>query len=185
MYGITFTAGYVFINFPDDLTRNQPDTFTHRPIAASYHCVNGWIKAESCIFGGEGLSGRCHQVWVSCAGPALCDVLQRRLAAQRCVVWLAGRQEMRRLVSCHHLTSIGKDGGGEEAEGVDTWERERGRVSVCIRELEEESMKVVRVGDKRSDMEGNGCTLTAACVGEKGQTDTAFAFVLLKFDPSL
>lgn len=28
---------------------------------------------------------------------------------------------MRRLVSCHHLTCVGKDGGREEAEGVNTW----------------------------------------------------------------
>lgn len=47
------------------------------------------------------------------------DVLQRRRAAQSCVVGLAGGQKMRCLVSCHHLTCIGKDGGGEEAEGVD------------------------------------------------------------------
>lgn len=35
---------------------------------------------------------------------------------------------MRRLVSCHHLTSIGKDGGGEEAEGVDTCAKKRDEV---------------------------------------------------------
>lgn len=28
---------------------------------------------------------------------------------------------MRRLVTCHHLASIGEDGGGEQAEGIDTW----------------------------------------------------------------
>lgn len=28
---------------------------------------------------------------------------------------------MRRLVACHHLASIGKDGGGEQAKGIDTW----------------------------------------------------------------
>ena len=48
---------------------------------------------------------------------------------------------MRRLVSCHHLTCVGKDGGGEEAEGVDTCVKTKGRgtklesgrvcVSVC------------------------------------------------------
>lgn len=27
---------------------------------------------------------------------------------------------MRRLVSCHHLTGIGEDGGGKEPEGIDT-----------------------------------------------------------------
>lgn len=28
---------------------------------------------------------------------------------------------MRRLVTCHHLASIGEDGGGEQAESIDTW----------------------------------------------------------------
>lgn len=28
---------------------------------------------------------------------------------------------MRRLVSCHYLTGIGEDGGGEQAEGIDAW----------------------------------------------------------------
>lgn len=86
-----------------------------------HHCVDGWIKAERCVFGGERFPGGRDQVRVSCAGSAVCDVLQRRLAAQSGVVWSAGGQEMRRLVSCHHLTCVGKDGGREEAEGVNTW----------------------------------------------------------------
>lgn len=38
---------------------------------------------------------------------------------------------MRCLVSCHHLTSVCKDGGGEEAEGVDACLNERVRDTVC------------------------------------------------------
>lgn len=84
-----------------------------------YHCVDGRVEAECCVFGGEGLASRRHQVGVAAAGSVLADVLQRRLATQSRVVWLACGQKMRRLVSRHHLTCIGKDGGGEEAKGVD------------------------------------------------------------------
>lgn len=102
----------------------------HRPPKVPYHCVDSGIKAERCVFGREGFAGGRHQVWVSCAGSALCDVVQRRMAAQSRVVWPAGRQEVRRLVSCHHLTCIGKDGGGEEAEGVDTYVKKEKRDKV-------------------------------------------------------
>lgn len=87
---------------------------------SSYHCVDGRVEAECCVFGGEGLASRRHQVGVSAAGSVLTDVLQRRLTTQRCVVGFARRQKVRRLVSRHHLTCVGKDGGGEEAKGVDT-----------------------------------------------------------------
>lgn len=33
---------------------------------------------------------------------------------------------MRRLVSCHNLAGIGEDGGGEQAEGIDTWVGDEG-----------------------------------------------------------
>lgn len=29
------------------------------------------------------------------------------------------------LVTCHHLACVGEDGGGEEAEGVDTWYKKK------------------------------------------------------------
>lgn len=91
-----------------------------------YHCVDGWVEAERCVFGGEGLASRRHQVGVAAAGSVLADVLQRGLATQSRVVRLARRQKMRRLVSRHHLTCVGKDGGGEEAKGVDTWNKNKG-----------------------------------------------------------
>lgn len=91
-----------------------------------YHGVDGWVEAERCVFGGEGLASRCHQVGVAAAGSVLADVLQRGLATQSRVVGLARRQKMRRLVSRHHLTCVGKDGGGEEAKGVDAWNENRG-----------------------------------------------------------
>lgn len=91
-----------------------------------YHCVDGWVEAERCVFGGEGLASRRHQVGVAAAGSVLADVLQRGLATQSRVVRLARRQKMRRLVSRHHLTCVGEDGGGEEAKGVDTWNKNKG-----------------------------------------------------------
>lgn len=49
----------------------------------------------------------------------MADVAQRLLAAQRRVVWLAHRQEVRRQVARHHLAGVDEDVDGEEAEGVD------------------------------------------------------------------
>lgn len=34
---------------------------------------------------------------------------------------------MRRLVTCHHLSCVGEDGGGKEAKGVDTCIKNRRR----------------------------------------------------------
>lgn len=43
---------------------------------------------------------------------------------------------MRCLVSCHHLTCIGKDGGGEEAEGVDTCVKKKYKKGEQLKERE-------------------------------------------------
>lgn len=85
----------------------------------TYHCVDCRVHAQGCIFGGEGPASVGDQVGVSCTGPPLRDVLHGGLAAKRRVVGAARRQEVGGLVSCHHLARIGKDGGGEEAKGVD------------------------------------------------------------------
>lgn len=47
------------------------------------------------------------------------------MASQRCVVWPTRGQEVRRLVSRHHLPSVGEDGGGEEAKGIHTLKKKK------------------------------------------------------------
>lgn len=86
----------------------------------TYHRVHCRVDAERGVLRREGFTRRHDHQWVACAGAAFCDVLHGGLAAQRRVVRSAGRQEVRRLVSGHHLAGIGKDGGGEHAKGVDT-----------------------------------------------------------------
>ena len=54
---------------------------------------------------------------------------------------------MRRLVSCHHLASVGKNSGGEQAEGVDTWEQ--------------------NVNEEDFDTGGNKCFFCSTDTGEK------------------
>lgn len=57
----------------------------------------------------------------------MADVAQRLLAAQRRVVRLAHRQEVRCQVARHHLAGVDEDVDGEEAKGVDAC-REKERV---------------------------------------------------------
>lgn len=49
---------------------------------------------------------------------------------------------MRGLVTCHHLSCIGKDGGRKEAEGVDA----------CIKNRREEGMKGGRTSVETKNM---------------------------------
>ena len=102
-------------------TNHYRSTKYHLQHAPTYHCVHCGVDTERCVLRWEGFTCRHDNQWVACAGAALCDVLHGGLAAQRCVVWSAGRQEVRCLVSCHHLAGIGEDGGSEQAEGIDTW----------------------------------------------------------------
>lgn len=91
----------------------------------THYGVNCRINTEGCVFRGERFACRRHDERVSRAGFALGDVLEVGMAAQCCVVRSACRQEVRRLISCHHLPGVGEDGGGEQAEGIDTWVTEQ------------------------------------------------------------
>lgn len=84
----------------------------------SHGGVYGAVSAESSIFRREGFAGRDDDGGIPPTCPLLTDVLQWRPAAQCCVVWTTYRQEVRRLISSHHLTRIGEDGGDKEAKGV-------------------------------------------------------------------
>lgn len=90
---------------------------------------------------------------------------------------------MRRLVSCHHLTCVGKDGGCEEAKGVDTCVKKRGQSERegCICKLKiTESIRLVRV--RNNHLNGNQTVkLTIICVGGKGQTGIGFMALAIAF----
>lgn len=88
----------------------------------THHRIDSGVHAQRCVLRGERFAGRDDEVRVAGARSPLCDVLQRWMAAQCCVVWAACRQEVRCLVSCHYLPCIGKDGGGKEAKRIHTWE---------------------------------------------------------------
>lgn len=93
--------------------------------STSYHSIRHRIGAEGSVLGGERLAGCSDQERIASAGCFVCDVncAWGWLAAQHSVVWLAHGQEMWSLVAGHHLACIGKDGGSEEAEGINTYER--------------------------------------------------------------
>lgn len=102
----------------------------------TYHGVHGRVHTERWVLRRERSPCRHDHQGVAGASPALCDVLQRGLAAQRRVVWTAGWQEVGRLVSCHHLASVGKDGGGEQTKDVDAWTEARGKTKEPVPPLD-------------------------------------------------
>lgn len=91
----------------------------------TYSQVECGIDAERGLLGWESLAGAQDVVLVSCAGLLVADVAQRLLAAQRRVVWLTDRQEVRCKVPCHYLACVDKDVNGEETKGVDTCKERR------------------------------------------------------------
>lgn len=88
----------------------------------SYHRVDSRVDAEGGVLGGEGFACGRDEEGVPGARPPLGDVVHAGLAAQGRVVGATGGQEVGGLVSCDHLASVGKDGGGEDAKGIDPWE---------------------------------------------------------------
>lgn len=86
----------------------------------SHGSVHGTVGAQRSVFRREGLASRTDDGGIPPTRPLLTDVLQWRSAAQRCVVRTTHGQEVRRLISGHHLTRIGEDGGDKEAKGVNT-----------------------------------------------------------------
>lgn len=95
--------------------------------APSYHSVCHRIGAQGSVLGGKRLAGSSDQERIAGAGCLVCDVngAWGWLTTQHSVVWLAHGQEMWSLVAGYHLACISKDGGSEEAEGIDTYERKR------------------------------------------------------------
>lgn len=86
---------------------------------AAYGQVEGGVHAQRRLLGREGLASAQNVVLVARARLLVADVAQRLLAAQRRVVWLAHRQEVRRQVARHHLAGVDEDVDGEEPKGVD------------------------------------------------------------------
>lgn len=87
-------------------------------LVCTHHRVDSRVHTERRILGGERFACGGDEVRVARARPPLCNVLNWRMTSQCRVVWPAGGQEVRRLVSCHHLSCVCEDGGGEETEGV-------------------------------------------------------------------
>lgn len=96
------------------------------PCFGAHRCVGDRIGAKGSILAGEGTARSGHQAGAAGTGALVGDkavrsrpVGRRRWAAQGRVVGAAHRQEVRGGVASHHLPSVGEDGRGEEAEGVD------------------------------------------------------------------
>lgn len=98
---------------PSELTEKTKSRVTHSQVERS-------IDTESSLLGGEGLPGSHDVILVPCAGLLVADVAQGLLTAQRRVVWLTHRQEVRSQIPRHHLAGVDKDVDGEEAKGVDS-----------------------------------------------------------------
>lgn len=113
---------------PGGLPGWAPPTATPRSHFGAHRSVGNGIGAKGSILAGERSACSGHQVGAAGAGTQVGDkavgpwpVRGGRLAAQGRVVGAAHGQEVRRGVASHHLPRVGKDGGGEEAKGVDPW----------------------------------------------------------------
>ena len=98
------------------------------PCFGAHRCVGDRVGAKGSILAGEGTARSGHQAGAAGTGTLVGDeavgprpVGRRRWAAQGRVVGATHGQEVRCGVSGHHLPSVGEDGCGEEAEGVDPW----------------------------------------------------------------
>lgn len=91
----------------------------------TYGQVECSVDTECGLLGWESLARTQDVVLVSCAGLLVADVAQGLLAAQRCVVWLADRQEVRCEVPRDDLACVDKDVNSEETKGVDTCNKKK------------------------------------------------------------
>lgn len=125
-------SGYGLLLRPPSHRSRGPHFQTPGP----HRSIGDGVGTQCRVLAGKGATCGGHQTGAACTGALVRDetvrpwsVRRRWWAAQSRVVGTTHRQEVRCGVTGHHLSSICKDGRGEEAKRVHPWRREGKRSS--------------------------------------------------------